>query len=171
MQLAKCNHQGFKRTKELQVMKSYDLIDSMAFSHRPNDGISVGVAVIAGVAYLSVGFVREGDFFNRKLARNILAQRVVSTIEENSNVKFVAVVEHLSDKVDARGVIRELRKNFKPDPMCNDNTFSVERKLTNPFGSVGTIVREKMTRDEQWRKITGMFKDAVQAASVQKVTS
>jgi hypothetical protein len=148
-------------------MKSYDLIDSMAFSHRPNDGISVGVAVIAGVAYLSVGFVREGDFFNRKLARNILAQRIVSTIEENANVKFVSVVEHLSDKVDARGVIRELRKSFKPDPLCNDSTFVVERKLSNPFGAV--VVRESLTRDEQWQKIVIMFKEAVKAAGVERV--
>lgn len=145
-------------------MKVNELIDTMAFSHRPQDGISVGVAVIAGVAYMAVGFVRDGDCFNRKLARHILAQRVVSTIEGNSNVKFVGVVEHLSDKVDARGIVREFRKLFKPDPTCNDGLFSNQNKL----GSV--VVRSPMARDQQWTNIVGMFDTAVTVISNQ-VTS
>lgn len=144
-------------------MKVNELIDSMAFSHRPNDGISVGVAVIAGVAYMAVGFVRDGDCFNRKLARHILAQRVVSTIEGNNNVKFVGVVEHLSEKVDARAVVREFRKTFKPDHTCNDATFSNQGKLGN------VSVRTPMARDDQWKKIVGMFDEAVKAVNTQVV--
>jgi len=145
-------------------MKIVELIDSMAFSHRPADGISVGVAVIASVAYMSVGFVRAGDCFNRKLARHILAQRVVSTIEGNNNVKFVGVVEHLSDKVDARAVVREFRKVFKPEHACTDPTFSNVDKLGN------VAFRCPMARDDQWAKIVGMFDEAVKAVNTQCVS-
>lgn len=144
-------------------MQVSELIDTMAFSHRPNDGISVGIAVIAGVAYMAVGFVRDGDCFNRKLARHILAQRVVSTIEGN-NVKFVGVVEHLSEKVDARTVVREFRKAFKPDHTCNDATFANVGKLGN------VAVRTPMARDDQWNKIVGMFDEAVKAVNTQCVS-
>lgn len=142
-------------------MKVSELIDSMAFSHRPNDGISVGVAVIASVAYMAVGFVRDGDCFNRKLARHILAQRVISTIEGNNNVKFVGVVEQLSEQIDARAIVREFRKTFKPDHTCSDATFSNVGKLGN------VAVRTPMARDEQWTKIVGMFDEAVKAVSAQ----
>jgi len=145
-------------------MKVFELIDAMAFSHRPADGISVGVAVIAGVAYMSVGFVRDGDCFNRKLARHILAQRIVSTIEGNNNVKFVGVVEHLLDKVDARAVVRVFRKVFKPEHACTDPTFSNVGKLGN------VALRSPMARDDQWVKIVGMFDEAVKAVNTQCVS-
>jgi hypothetical protein len=144
-------------------MKVCDLIDSMAFSHRPNDGISVGIAVIAGVAYMAVGFVRDGDSFNRKLARHILAQRIVSTIEGNGNVKFVGIVEHLPEKADARAIVREFRKAFKPDHTCSDATFANVGKLGN------VVVRTPMSRDDQWKKIVGMFDEAVKAVNSQAV--
>lgn len=144
-------------------MKACDLINCMAFSHRPQDGISVGVAVIAGVAYMAVGFVRDGDCFNRKLARHILAQRITSTIEGNDNVKYVGVVENLPEKTDARAVVREFRKAFKPDPACNDATFvDISR-----FGDM--TARSPMSRDGQWTKIVEMFDAAVKTASVQVV--
>lgn len=145
-------------------MKVNELIESMAFSHRPNDGISVGIAVIAGVAYMAVGFVRDGDHFNRKLARHILAQRVASTVGGNPNVKFVGVVEHLGEKTDARSVLREFRKAFKPDHTCNDAIFATVGKLGN------VSVRSPMPRDEQWTKIVGMFDVAVKAANTQCVS-
>ena len=145
-------------------MKVNDLIGSMAFSHRPNDGISVGVAVIAGVAYMSVGFVRDGDCFNRKLARHILAQRVISTVEGNNNVKFVGVVENLSEKVDSRAVVREFRKAFKPEHACTDATFANVGKIGN------VALRTPMARDDQWKKIVGMFDEAVRAVNTQCVS-
>src|SRR6185369_12010887 len=137
------NHQRGNRLRNLQIMKL--LIDSMAFSHRPSDGISVGIAVIAGVAYMSASFVRDGDYFNRKLARQILAQRIVSTIEDGKDVKFVTAVENVGDKLDARTVVREFRKLFKPDPTCNDLTFHHD---ANPVG--GVKAHFQMSRKEQW---------------------
>ena len=137
-------------------MKVCDLIDEMAFSHRPVDGISVGVAVIAGVAYMAVGFVRDGDCFNRKLARHILAQRIISTVTDNKNVKLVHVIEQVPEHVDARGVVRMLRVAFKPDPTCNDATFMHSNQF---LGNM--TVRSPMSRDEQWRLIVQMFESAV----------
>ena len=131
----------------------------MTFTHRPQNGISVGFAVIAGVAYMSVGFVRDGDFFNRKLARRILAQRIASSLERE--VKMVVAIENVAEKVDARAIVREFRKTFKPDPMCEDNTFSVA--FTDGEGSV--ILRGPMSRDQSFAKISGMFTEAVKAAS------
>lgn len=145
-------------------MKVSELIDRMAFSHRPQDGISIGVYVEYNVAYMAVGFVRDGDCFNRKLARHILAQRIISTTEGNDNVKFVGVVKNLPAKTDARGIIRELRKDFKPDPMCNDGTFYVTSKLGN------VTVHSPMSRDQQWKKIVGMFDEAVNKVNAQCVS-
>jgi len=143
-------------------MKTTDLIDSMTFTHRPQNGISVGFAVIAGVAYMAVGFVREGDFFNRKLARRILAQRIASSMERD--VKMVTVIENVNEKVDARAVVREFRKTFKPDPNCNDDTFS--NLLCDSYGTREIVGRAPMSRDNSLAKINKMFTDAVQAASV-----
>ena len=134
--------------------------DMMAFSHRPQDGISIGVAVVAGVAYFSVSFVRRGDSFSRKLARRIVSQRIISTLESDKPVTFVGVCENVPEKVDARGVVRELRKLFKPDPTCNDNVFFKE------VGSFGNMpVRAPMSRDEAFTKIAGMFDAAVKTAA------
>lgn len=136
----------------------------MAFSHRPQDGISVGVAVIGGVAYMSVGFVRTGDCFNRKLARHILAQRILTTIETDKPVKFVGVVEGLDERVRRGDILNEFRKQFKPDPFCNDATFS-------DVGHNGNVaVRTPMQRAAQWSKIVAMFDNAVKAARTQCVS-
>lgn len=143
-------------------MKVNDLITNVAFSHRPQDGISLGVAVIAGVAYMSVGFVRTGDAFNRRLARRIITQRIISTLEKDvESVGWVGVVEGLPEQVDARGIVRELRKAFKPDPTCNDATFSTVGKLGN------VSVRAPLSRDESFNRIVKMFGDAVATASKQ----
>jgi|SRR6185436_13408093 len=135
-------------------MKVNELVESMTFSHRPQDGISVGFAVVAGVAYMSVGFVREGDYFSRKLAHRILAQRIVSTVE-GQNVRYVSFVEHLPEKVDARSIVREFRKLFKPDPTCNDGMFSNITK----FGSVE--VRDPRSREQAYEQVVQMFDQAV----------
>jgi len=127
-------------------MKVNELIREMGFSHRPVDGISVGIAVIGGVAYMAAGFVRDGDQFNRKLARHILAQRVVSTVETDKAVHFVAVSENIPAKVDARAIVREFRKGFKPDPRCQDGTFA------------------NYERETQWLKIMHYFSESIKAA-------
>lgn len=150
-------------------MKVSDLVKGMTFSHRPQDGISVGFATIAGVAYMSVSFVRDGDYFNRKLARNILAQRIFSTVfDGNENVKYVEVVEHLTDVVDARAIVREFRKTFKPDPNCNDATFSditAFSPSTNPSSPTQVQVRTIHSREYSYAQIAEMFRAAVTAAS------
>lgn len=144
-------------------MKYDDLVDKVAFSHRPQDGISIGVAVVAGVAYLSAGFVRTGDSFNRGLVRRIITQRIISTIETNKKISLVCVAENLPEKVDARSILRELRKIFKPDPLCNDATFATTTKL----GEV--TFRSPSSRHVAWGKIVVMFSHAVAAAGTQAV--
>ena len=148
-------------------MKVSDLINFMAFSHRQEDGISVGIAVVAGVAYMATGFVRDGDSFHRKLSHRVLAQRIISTIDGNDHVRFVQVAEHLPEKVDARALVREFRKLFKPNPECNDGLFSEEDRPNAFFKAL--MVRQPMPRDEAWKKISGMFDKAVEAASAQAV--
>lgn len=142
-------------------MKASELISQMAFTHRPQDGISVGFAVVAGVAYMAVGFVRDGDSFNRKLARNILAQRIITTLETDRDVRFVKVIEGVPEKVDVRGVVREFRKTFKPDHTCNDRIFS-------HVSGGGDFIPEFFvldSRDEAFEKIYQMFNTAVRGAS------
>jgi hypothetical protein len=132
----------------------------MTFTHRPQNGISVGFAVIAGVAYMSVGFVRDGDCFNRKLARRILAQRIESSLSRT--VKMV-VATPVPANVDARGIVREFRKVFKPDPLCEDNTFSTS--FVDEANLTKIVYREPMSRDQSYAKISDMFANAVKAAA------
>lgn len=141
-------------------MKSTNLIDAMTFSHRPQDGISVGFATVDGLAYMAVGFVRQGDFFNRKLARRILAQRIASSVERNRTVPMVARIL-TSPRVDARAIVREFRKLFKPDPTCQDATFSTLYTL----GEAEVVAREPMSRDQAFLKIVDMFGTAVSTAT------
>lgn len=141
-------------------MKTNELTTSMTFSHRPQDGISVGFATVGGVAYMAVGFVRKGDFFNRKLARRILAQRITSSIERNAMVQMVAAHALANPKVDARAIVREFRKSFKPDPTCQDNTFST----LYTWGEAEIVAREPLSRDAAFAKIVDMFGLAVSVA-------
>lgn len=142
-------------------MKASELIGQMTFSHRPQDGISVGFAVIAGVAYMAVGFVRDGDSFNRKLARNILAQRILTTLETDKGVRFVRVWEHCPANVDVRSLVREFRKVFKPDHTCNDRLFS----RMNVGGENQPTWLIVDSRDIAFTKIDHMFTAAITAAS------
>lgn len=136
--------------------------DTMAFSHRPQDGISLGICVIDNKAYMSASFVRNGDCFNRKLAHRILAQRVLSHVADDKEVRFLSVIT-LDKQVDARSIVRELRKVFKPDPSCSDKIFTIERDVIS-IGASSFTLRGSMTRDEQWAKMVSMFSAATQAA-------
>ena len=51
----------------------------VAFSHRPQAGISVGVAVIDGTAWLSATFLDPLDTFSKPYARRRIAGRIERT--------------------------------------------------------------------------------------------
>jgi hypothetical protein len=131
----------------------------MTFSHRPKDGISVGFAIDNGSAFMAVGFVRDGDQFNRKLARRILAQRIMSHTTKGGPIRMVSYVPGVDPRLDPRAIVREFRKLFKPDPTCEDSLFMVG----GSFEGISLIT--PMTRDEMYSKIQDMFRDAVKAAS------
>lgn len=135
----------------------------VAFSHRPQNGISVGVFVKDNVAWMAVGFVRDGDHFSRKLACNIITQRIVSALEGGKNIKFVTS-RAVTGKVDTRSVVRELRKLFKPDPYCNDGTFA--NSFPADLGGYDIIVHRPMPRDTSLQMITEMFDQAIKKVSV-----
>lgn len=146
-------------------MKTDNQIGTVAFSHRPQDGITVGIVVVAGVAYMAASFVREGDHFSRRLARRIVTQRLISTLENTKRVNWVAAVSALPEGVDTRDIIREFRKLFKPDPTQNDAQFVAIGK----FGSVTT--RSPLSRDLSWDRVQKLFETAVVTANKAKCVS
>jgi hypothetical protein len=131
--------------------------NQIAFSHRPRVGISVGVYVQDGTAYIAAAFQNVMDDFNRKLARTIVTSRLNSRLERD-DVRFTHSVD--SGEVDARAIMREFRQNFKPSPEETDATF----EEISEFGGVET--RSANSRDLAWVKLQGFFINAVTSASI-----
>jgi len=128
--------------------------NSIAFSHRPRVGISVGIYVKGETAYLSAAFRNASDPFNRKLARTIVASRMNSRM--TGDVRFTYALP--SNGADALGIMNAFRESFKPDPEEADSTFEV----VGDFGGVET--RSPFSRDEAWSALQSMFIDALVTA-------
>ena len=130
----------------------------VAFSHRPQAGISIGVAVIGDVALLSATFLNPLDTFSGPQARRIIRGRIERT-SEGSSRRFTTAVPVTGD-INGRDIMQRLRGMFKPDPQENDDTFAIEGEVW------GVESRTSMPRDMSWAKLTDMFQEAANAACV-----
>ena len=129
-----------------------------AFSHRREDGISVGVRVVDGKAFIAAAFRSPEDQFNGKLARRIINGRI------DRGITKVAAGEQIADNclfwdfygvpegTTARDIMNPLRMSFKPDPYETDATFCVE------WTENEITCRQNVYRDIAWNLIFDMFK-------------
>lgn len=153
------------QSKKMKTRKLVCMSD-IAFSHRPHTGISIGVINLAGVAYIAGAFVRDGDEFNRPLARKIIVDRLSSNIFKGKNVKFVDAIEHVDGNIDGRTIMSALRHRFKPDPNEADVEFYESYNIDFGDGDKSTEVRDPMSRMESWNKIVNMFHKTVSELNV-----
>jgi hypothetical protein len=116
------------------------------FSHRPKMGISIGVAVENDVGYISAAFTNTdaGDAFNRRIARQIIRQRIQSLVNGNPRVKF-ATSFSVSKNMDSKEVMKVIREWFKPMPDESDNRF-----IDNPLSQNPTVI----PNDRVWELIS-----------------
>lgn len=137
------------------------IIAETRFSHRPQAGISIGVFVYNDRAYMAAAFRNPSDQFNRRLARQIIAQRIRSGIEGTDRVKYLAWEPLEGQPLLSGGIMHHLRETFKPDVEEADTLF-VE---VSDFGGVET--RNPVDREDAFLQIVAFFKDAVDAAETE----
>jgi hypothetical protein len=134
-------------------------VNKVKFSHRPQAGISVGIYIHDGVAYMAASFRNQNDVFNRRLARQIICQRIQSAIQDNKRSFRYVTWEPLEDiQVGNGAIMYAFREKFKPDIEETDTLFM----LTNDFG--GVEERRPISRNAAWDIIADYFDDAVDFA-------
>lgn len=105
------------------------------FSHRPIDGVSIGVRNVNGHLYIAVAIVNDGtsyngimnkdrrDSFCRATARSIIRGRIDACIGSCTDVKYsrMNIVYYgtkfaygIDEDINPRHFIAEFRKTFKP---------------------------------------------------------
>jgi hypothetical protein len=131
--------------------------DTIAFSHRPELGVSIGAFLDNGVIVLAAAIVNQDseDIFNSGLARRIIRNRVRDLVEgrvrESSGRpldRFVTTVSVGADTT-AQSFMNALRSVFKPDPQEGDDTFYTLFEIPR----LNIEGRSRMDADEIWTRI------------------
>jgi hypothetical protein len=151
-------------------MKLSEIIRQTEFSHRPTDGISVGILVRDGRLFIAAAFQNPLDRnFDRGNARHEIAKRLAAFIGGNDTTRestrfvaqesVVAVTRWIpidfggNDAAVAKQIAIAFRKRFKPDPA--NEAFDL---LFTVSGSLGQVeLRSPMLRDDAWTKIQSLF--------------
>lgn len=131
--------------------------DTVAFSHRPELGVSIGAFLEDGVIVLAAAIVNidSSDVFSANLARRIIRNRIRDLIEsrvrESSGRSLNRYVTAISVYADTTTIsfMNRLRHLFKPDPQENDDRFYYF--VDNPVTKVQSRVR--MDADAIWTRI------------------
>lgn len=151
-------------------MKLSEIIHQTEYSHRPTDGISVGILVRDGRVFVAAAFQNPLDRnFDRGNARHEIAKRLAAFIGGNdttrANTRFVMQESSVAigrwipldfgagDAVLAKQIAIAFRKRFKPDPA--NEAFDLMFTTTGNLGQVE--LRSPMRRDVSWTKIQSLF--------------
>ena len=97
------------------------MMSNIAFSHRKEAGVSIGVYKHKKDMIIAGAFLSPGDQFSKREARKVLADRIQKVIdgEEPKFVMGVRGINHYS----ASMISRLIRQFFKPDPEEVDDLF------------------------------------------------
>lgn len=131
--------------------------DKIAFSHRPELGVSIGAYLEDGIIVLAAAIVNTDsmDTFNASLARRIIRNRVRDLVECRARTlsgrplnRYVTTVS-VSAETTAVSFMNALRSFFKPDPEECDDTFYTF--VDNPIINVQGRIR--LEADDIWNML------------------
>jgi hypothetical protein len=152
-------------------MRPNDIISEIAFSHRPQAGVSVGALQRDGRIYVAAAFTNNGlsrsgrfyrnrhDTFSRRAAREMIAYRIIAMLQD----KVTQFACWFESDISARVFMNKLRETFKPTPDETDETFSISELIidisSTSNASDVTHTSMRMNIDNIWASIFEMADD------------
>ncbi len=107
------------------MINELDVRSQIIFSHRPDLGISLGVFVDQGRAYLGMSFCRtKADVFNRKMANGVIVGRITK-MAQGFEIPFTHSVP-TTKELSPYDIVSTIRPWFK--------SIGGEFDLTRPNG-------------------------------------